>query len=344
MVALNEKTKVSPDLSDFGFDESFESKVGEAFPFGQLINPSIVYNEDGTTFNQPHGLGIRADNAERVGLTKLEENGWQLVDYQFTSGTEKVWITKKPRFVVIRKTPVYTLDRSTKRVIGALDKKTYDNRIHKPFTELFILILGQNNELLHAIPEVDQFDVEAEEALPTPIKVKFGGAGGSRFGAAYKSWDSELKIGKGFIHELELAYSQLRGEKTPKRMKPVWHSHGIFAPEITSKMAGVAPNVKPVCDFSKYEIPTPQNLGNNLVKANTDISKYIIALHNKYEEYLPKVGGLNDVEDEEDTTTQEFGTASTKRNNGSTTPASAYMGNSSVGKATDEFDTEYPPY
>lgn len=318
-------------VDEFGFDESFESKRDEGHPFAQLINPSDpLMDDDGNTINQPYGLAIRSDNAEKVGLHSLEENGWKEVEYKFTGGSEKLWITREPRFLVVKKTPVYTLDRATKRTLGKFNEKTYNKLLHKTFTEAFILIVGKKNELLHAIPEVDDFEVGAEEALPTPLKIKLGGAGGSRFGVAYKSYDKELKLEKGFLAELELAYAQLKGEKKPKKMNSTWYAHAIFAPTIVGKPAGTAPNIKNVCDFSRYEVPTPQTLSRSLIKGTSDLSKVIIAVHNKYEEYSTKVGVLNDINDAD---VEEFGTATT-------TPAS-YMAGTQVAKLDD---ADIPPY
>jgi hypothetical protein len=320
---------------EFGFDSSFESKRDEGHPFAQLINPSApLMDEEGNPTNQPYGFAIRSDNAEKVGLTNLEENGWKEVEYKFTSGTEKLWMSRTPRFIVVKKTSVYTLDRATKRNLGKFNEKTYNNLLHKTFTEAFIFILGKDNEFLHSIPEVDEYEVGVEEALPIPLKIKLGGAGGSRFGVAYKSYDKELKLEKGFLAELELAYAQLRGEKKPKKMNSIWYAHAIFAPTITSKPAGKAPNIKDVCDFSRYEVPTPQNLGRNLIKGSSDLSKLLIAVHNKYEEYVPKIGVENDIKDAD---VEEFGTATT-------TPASAYMAGTQVTKLEATTDADMPPY
>lgn len=321
----------TPD--EFGFDKSFESKREEGHPFAQLINPSApLMDEDGNPTNQPYGIAIRSDNAEKIGLKNLEENGWKEVLYKFTGGSEKLWMTRTPRFLVVKKTPVYALDRESKKTLGKFDTKTYNKLLHKTFTEAFILILGNNNELLHSIPEVDEFEVGGEENLPIPLKIKLGGAGGSRFGVAYKSYDKELKLEKGFLSELELAYAQIRGEKKKTKMNSVWYAHAVFAPTITSKPAGTAPNVKDVCDFSKYEVPTPKNLGRNLIKGSSDLSKLIIALHNKYEEYTPRLGVENDINDAD---IEEFGTATT-------TPSSAYMAGTQVNRLNT--DADIPPY
>jgi len=188
MVASNTAINTAAAENEFGFDESFESKRNEGHPFAQLINPSMpISDEEGNSRLQPYGLAIRLDNAEKVGLTStsLTENGWEEVDYKFTSGSEKLWMTRKPRFVIVKKTPVFVLDKSTKRTVGKFDEKVYNNLLHKTFTEAFILILGKNNELLHSIPEGDEFDPESEEALPMPLKIKLGGAGGTRFGVSY---------------------------------------------------------------------------------------------------------------------------------------------------------------
>ncbi|OBQ43629.1 MAG: hypothetical protein AN484_11540 [Aphanizomenon flos-aquae WA102] len=341
MVASNTAINTAAAENEFGFDESFESKRNEGHPFAQLINPSMpISDEEGNSRLQPYGLAIRLDNAEKVGLTStsLTENGWEEVDYKFTSGSEKLWMTRKPRFVIVKKTPVFVLDKSTKRTVGKFDEKVYNNLLHKTFTEAFILILGKNNELLHSIPEGDEFDPESEEALPMPLKIKLGGAGGTRFGVSYRSYDRELKLEKGFIAELELAYAQLRGEKKPKKMNSIWYAHGIFAPTITSKPAGTPPNVKDVCDFSRYEVPTPEKLGQNLIKGKTELSKLIIAIHNKYEQYTPKIGSTNlDILDD----VEEFGTATSGRPK---VPASAYMAGTQVTAKIEVSDADMPPY
>jgi len=139
-----------------------------------------------------------------------------------------------------------------------------------------------------------------------PLKIKLGGAGGTRFGVSYKSYDKELKLEKGLT--------------------------------ITSKPAGTPPNVKDVCDFSKYEVPTPEKLGQNLIKAKTELSKLIIAIHNKYEQYTPKIGSTNlDILDD----VEEFGTATSGRPK---VPASAYMAGTQVTAKIEVSDADMPPY
>ncbi len=271
-------TTIEPQTFNFD-DDKFKAPASELMPWCQIINPQ--WSQDGL---KPYGLAITQEKADMVGFTP--DDNWQQVEYAFGSGeVTPLFITTKPRLLVVRRGPVFIKDRSTGITLGRLadyyDTFMSEKLKFKTFTRYLIFLVGLNQKFLHE----------------SPLRLTMSGAAAASFGEAFRSYKAGVVAG-GFTLELEKAYAAYR--KQPVSTKSaLFHAHGIFCPVIDAVEKGNEKKAL-VAATVDYGHPTGENLTDYLIASNSEESAIICQTFEDYKDFAKeqqKPDTKNDVQE-----------------------------------------------
>jgi len=245
-------------------DDKFKAPASEVLPWCQIINPQ--WGNDGL---KPYGLALTQEKANMVGFTP--DHNWQQVEYTFGSGEiTKLFITTKPRLVVVRRGPVCIKDRSTNITLGRLadhyDTFMSEKLKFKTFVRYLIFLVGQNQKFLHQ----------------SPLRLTMSGAAAASFGEAFRSSKAGLVAG-GFTVELEKAYAAYSNQPVTAK-NALFHAHGIFCPVIESVEKGIEKKAL-VAATVDYGHPTAENLTEYLIASDSEESAIACQTFEDYKDF-----------------------------------------------------------
>jgi len=152
---------------------------------------------------------------------------------------------KQPRLLVIGRSPL--LQGSERKVNGLWSK---DSGCKAARRYMLIFVDGSNIPLHVA-----------------PIQL-------TAWGHFQLNFDKQLLL---FRNELETAYATAVGKRKEAKSE-LWHSMGVFCPQLKTEMRGSAPNESPSCITVGFNKPTPDNW-LSLCVGKSSIAQDIALLH-----------------------------------------------------------------
>lgn len=251
-------TSTSSTVLDFD-DAQFDAAPKTYLPWCQMINPR--YSKTGLL---PHGLAVTVKNAAAVSFS-LDAEGWQMLDYSFSTGVEQLLITSTPRLVIVRRSQTGIKDRATGAVVNVTwDEYRGDRSKYKTFNRYLVFLLDNNNQPLHE----------------HPLQMTLSGSSNASFGMNYAAMEKGNLIG-GFVYDLERAYAGYR--KQPHSPKgDLFKAHGVYCPTLEVEEKGTPPNAALVCYTTGYVQPTAANLGNLMIPARSEFSQQIVSVYEEH--------------------------------------------------------------
>lgn len=252
------------EIFDFE-DKKFKLPSSNTLPWCQIINPR--FTPDGI---KPYGLAIKLDQAQAAGF-KPDEN-WQQIEHEFSTGdVETLYISSRPRLVIVRRGPICIKDRETGNYLGRLmdHYETFKaaRLKFKTFTRYLIFFVGYDKKFLHSIP----------------LRLTLSGAAGVSFAVAYRN----SKMGEAtscFTLELEKAYAEYRRQPFAPKGN-LFHAHGIFCPIFKAVEKVIGSDIVGICETAGYEHPSFQNLTNYLIPSNSHESFLIEKIFEEYNNF-----------------------------------------------------------
>ncbi len=163
-------------------DEFASDEYGPEYKFRPFVQ--LIHDED---INRA-GFFISAENANKVNFQATEE--WVPFEKRFKSNngeTTPGFRSATARFAVLRRSPLFMIDRSKKKFLGVYDEEKYNRKIHILKTKYLVYLVGKQKQLLH-----DQ-----------PLQLTGKGSFGSSFGEEYEQ----------FLREMVNAYGAKRGNR-----------------------------------------------------------------------------------------------------------------------------------
>jgi len=247
--------------------QEFAPTTGGA-PFAQIFNP----DDNGGAW----GFALTEKNAIAGGVAV--PGTWEKVDREFRSGdVETIYVTKKPRLLILGGSALIMRDRTTRTPIAKFDFKTYNKTQHSLYRRVWCYIINQEGNFCHL----------------DPLAISIGGASGASF---MSTW-FKAKPRSGFVDEMESLYAA--AVKKPKSSKgELFHAHCIYEPILNLEKRGVPPTASKVTITSGYNKPTLQNLVTEesqraVIKDSFQLVKVLAA---DFENRVFKQEGSTDVE------------------------------------------------
>ncbi|HIK29000.1 MAG: DUF5895 domain-containing protein [Oscillatoriaceae bacterium SKW80] len=256
------------EIFDFD-DEKFKAPPANTLPWCQMINPQ--FSLDGI---KPYGLAIKLNQAQAAGF-KPDEN-WQQIEHEFSNGNvATLFISSRPRLVIVRRGPICIKDRETGDNLGRLmDHYGVFKAARlkfKTFTRYLIFFVGYDKKFLHSIP----------------LRLTLSGAAGVSFAIAYR----HSKMGEatsGFTVDLEKAYAEYRNQPCVTK-GPLFHAHGIFCPIFEAVKKVIGSNTVWICETTGYERPSFKNVTNYLIPSNSDESFLLEKIFEEYKDFCQEI-------------------------------------------------------
>lgn len=288
------QTAIAPQVDDELLDfDSFDSQqMADVSPFAQILNPIV---SKGVV--KPFGLGITEKNAEAIQFNPSSE--WVLEEREFTTGKEMVWMSAKPRVLIIRQSELFLRNKLTKKVIG-FGGKNYNSETEQNFTTAFLLILRNDNTLAHEI----YVDEEGNKSA-TPLKISLVGVAGIKFSESFISKRYKKRPPKttGLVVDIESAFAfkkygktvevlQKEGIRTTKD-SDFW-AHCVYAPTFEYDEAGKPGKMSAIARVNSYEVPTPETLAKYFISPKTEVGQVVTTLYKKYKDYQPTISSVEE--------------------------------------------------
>ena len=260
---------------DFESSE-FAPQVVERAPFAQIINPQVT--RKGLA---PFGFALTEENAKSTSFQLPE--GWQLIDYEFKSGSVvPIYISKQPKLLIIASSVLY-LKNAEKQIIGEMqDFPNWKQQGLKICSYKWCYILNQKNQPCHTIP----------------IQISLNGASGAIFSTSWLNY----KPRGGFCYDMEAAYAASKKQQ-PKPMGEAFHAHCVYEPVFEADERGKKPDTALVSVVSNYKPATM----NQLI-SDKYLSEQIMVARESLATWKPRAlmaqtaqaGPINQIPDERD--------------------------------------------
>jgi hypothetical protein len=232
---INRKIQIMADNLNFGF-ENEDVVVSSIIPFAQFYNPTRSDN---------WGIGIKEEQVE-VAQFKPDSN-WQLVDHKYgDKSTGKVWLTQKPRLLLLNRYNVLFMQCKGGKVEIYNKAKYSENETYKVWSYCSVMFLDKDNKFLSDVP----------------LRLKLGGIAGISF---IEQWGGSSKNKQSHLfNHLFAQYKKMSG----KSLEPVsFRSHMIYEPLLEVREVG-SKSTSEVCftkGFKEYSIQ------EGLIKRNQEI-------------------------------------------------------------------------
>lgn len=261
------------------FENEEYKQTSNTLPFAQIINPRLT-----KTGILPCGIALTEENAHAVGFKGAPN--WEKIDYIFKTGVATpLWITQRPRILIVARSLVYLRERETSAFVGSL-KDNYkaweaNKRDFKTFSRAFGFILNDKNELAH-----DKI-----------LSFSLNGASGASFNAGWLSIKQMKRAG--FCYEVEEAFAQVQ-KKTYEAKNGIFHAHCIYQPIMEADERGQGQDTSLVAVTSDYAHPAAKTLKDFLLPPGNDLSALLIAYHNEYKDWKPATPQVEEAPPEDD--------------------------------------------
>lgn len=247
---------VQQDQFDFEGDDY--ARNSEYRPYAQMINPKFDPRLKGLA---PYGIAVTKEQAERAKFS-VNEDTWIYTKHKFSTTESEVFVTTRPRIVLIRRSPLGVKSRESGRV---LPEKTYedykaDKLNYKIFSKYLIILVDKDCRPLHD---------------PTqPLQMTLNGAAGAAFGQMYRKTNQGNLVG-GFQFDLETAYAQYKKKGQRAAMGNLFHAYGVYCPHLEPEEKGSGANTSMVATTIDYDKPTVETLEKFLIPPVSDLGKWI---------------------------------------------------------------------
>lgn len=254
-------------------DEAFSVSTGEILKPIQIVNPKLINPKEISAF----GLGHTVKNCAASNFEP--PTGWELVDHQFSNGSEKMYICQNPRLVIIAKTPIYVKHQQT-GVLSLLRETPefhQDKEAYKRFNYNWVFILDENNKPCHPVP----LAIKAQGASGTVFNLRWLDLGNSN-----KQY-GELRNRSGLCYEIEYLYAQ-RQNKEYQFKNSFFHAHCIYNPFFEAEIKGVQGKTNLCAIVTDYAHPTAETLKDFMIEPGSEFSQLIKACQEEYKNWHPR--------------------------------------------------------
>ena len=204
------------------------------FNFDSSEHIAYVSSPAAKAINAPAGIWVGFDNQQVAGWIEGKELeagiAFEVSRRKYDESGNELKIPgvlfKQPRLLVIGRSPL--LQGSERKVNGLWSRDSGC----KAARRYMLIFVDATNIPLHV----------------APIQL-------TAWGHFQLNFDKQLLL---FRNELETAYATAVGKRKEAKSE-LWHSMGVFCPQLKTEMRGSAPNESPSCITVGFNKPTPEN-------------------------------------------------------------------------------------